>query len=57
MNWDLLLQSDLGLTECGFRALLSNRHELQGGAYLEEHEKKAVDILRSRYELETADLT
>ena len=57
MNWALLLQSDLGLTDCGFRNLLSNRHELQEGAYLEEHEKKAVQTLRARYELDSPGLS
>ncbi|XP_033750005.1 LOW QUALITY PROTEIN: uncharacterized protein KIAA0825-like [Pecten maximus] len=56
IQWQQLLQSDLGLSEFGFRTLLYNRHEMQDGAYLEENEKKPVEVLRSAYENEAREL-
>ncbi|XP_038077864.1 uncharacterized protein KIAA0825 homolog [Patiria miniata] len=55
-NWPRLLQCELGMSEVGFRTLLSHRHEMQEDAYLEEAEKKPVHILRSKYNLEVAEL-
>ena len=55
-EWQSLLQSDLGLSEVGFRELLFHRHEMQEGAYLEEEEKKPVHILRKRYEMDRSEL-
>ncbi|XP_064652487.1 uncharacterized protein KIAA0825-like isoform X2 [Lineus longissimus] len=57
INWQSLLQSDLGLSEIGFRTLLFNRHEMQEGAYLEEVEKKPVHVLKMRYDVESAEIT
>ncbi|XP_052100793.1 uncharacterized protein KIAA0825-like [Mytilus californianus] len=56
IDWQKLLASDLGLSEYGFRTLLYNRHEMQDGAYLEENEKKPVEVLRSVYEHEDREL-
>lgn len=56
MEWEKLLQSDLGLSELGFRTLLYNRHEMQDGAYLEENEKKPVASLRSIFENDPREL-
>lgn len=56
MDWQKLLSSDLGLSEYGFHTLLYNRHEMQDGAYLEENEKKPVEVLRSVYEHEDREL-
>jgi len=50
IDWERLLQSDLGLSEKGFRSLLYNRHEMQDGAYLEEVEKKPTMALRAVFE-------
>ncbi len=52
IDWLKLLQSDMGLSEAGFRNLLSHRHEMQEEAYLEEVEKKPVRVLKSKYDLE-----
>jgi hypothetical protein len=49
-NWAAILQSDLGVTEVGFRALLFNRHEMQDGAYLEETEMKPVRTLKNKFD-------
>ncbi|KAK3097727.1 hypothetical protein FSP39_012501 [Pinctada imbricata] len=56
IGWDRLLHSDLGLSEYGFRSLLYNRHEMQEGAYLEENEKKPIEILKAVYENEPREL-
>ncbi|KAK6179051.1 hypothetical protein SNE40_011497 [Patella caerulea] len=55
-NWNHMLQSDLGLSENGFSSLLYNRHEMQDGAYLEENEKRPVEILRSIFEKDSSDM-
>ena len=56
IDWLKLLQSDMGLSEAGFRNLMSHRHEMQEDAYLEEIEKKPVRVLRSKYDLDNEDL-
>ena len=56
VDWEKLLRSDLGLSEFGFRSLLYNRHDMQDGAYLEENEKRPVEILRSVFENEPREL-
>lgn len=56
IDWQKLLSSDLGLSEYGFRTLLYNRHEMQDGEYLEENEKKPVEVLKSVYEHEDREL-
>ena len=56
IDWLKLLQSDMGLSEAGFRNLLSHRHEMQEDAYLEEIEKKPVRVLKSKYDLDNDDL-
>jgi hypothetical protein len=55
-DWHKLLQADLGLTESGFRCLLYHRHEMQEGAFLEEIEMKPVRVLRTKFDLDPADL-
>ena len=55
-DWLTLLQSDLGLSEVGFKELLFHRHEMQEGAYLEEENKKPAQVLRKKYEIEGAEL-
>ena len=55
-DWLRLLQSDLGLTETNFRTLLYHRHEMQDGAFLEEMEKKPVQVLKGKFELDPVDL-
>ncbi|CAH1798032.1 unnamed protein product [Owenia fusiformis] len=55
-DWHRLLQSDLGLSEINFKSLLYHRHELQDGAYLEENEKRPVEVLRAKFDNEPADL-
>lgn len=50
-----LLQSEIGLTKTSFQLLLSHRHDMQEEASLEESEKKAVRVLRAKYNLERAD--
>ena len=55
-DWQTLLGADLGLSEYGFHALLYNRHEMQDGAYLEENEKKPVEVLKNVYEHEDREL-
>ncbi|KAH3834366.1 uncharacterized protein KIAA0825-like isoform X2 [Dreissena polymorpha] len=56
VDWERLLQSDLGLSELGFRTLLYNRHEMQDGAYLEDTEKKPVAALRAVFENDPREL-
>ncbi|XP_072039012.1 uncharacterized protein KIAA0825-like [Amphiura filiformis] len=56
IDWLKLLQSDMGLSEAGFRNLLLHRHEMQEDAYLEEIEKKPVRVLRLKYDLDNDDL-
>ncbi|XP_041373481.1 uncharacterized protein KIAA0825-like [Gigantopelta aegis] len=56
-NWSQILQSDLGLSEFGFKTLLYNRHEMQDGAYLEDSEKRPVEILKSVFEHEALELS
>lgn len=56
MDWLRLLQSDLGLTETNFRTLLYHRQEMQEGAYLEENEKKPIQVLKGKFELDPVDL-
>jgi hypothetical protein len=56
LDWEKLLQNDLGLSELGFRTLLYNRHEMQDGAYLEESEKKPVASLRAIFENDPREL-
>ncbi|KAL4228091.1 hypothetical protein ACF0H5_013526 [Mactra antiquata] len=56
LDWEKLLQSDLGLSELGFRTLLYNRHEMQDGAYIEENEKKPVANLRAIFENDPREL-
>ena len=56
LDCEKLLQSDLGLSDVGFQALLYHRHEMQEGAYLEEKEKKPVATLKSVFENESQDL-
>ncbi len=56
-DWQRLLQSDLGLTEIGFRTLLSHRFEMQEGAHLEEADRKPAQILKKKFELESSDLS
>ncbi|XP_072166974.1 uncharacterized protein KIAA0825-like [Diadema setosum] len=55
-DWARLLQSHLGLSEAGFRSLLSHRHEMQEDACLEESERKPVRVLRSKFDLDKGDL-
>ena len=55
-NWMSLLQSDLGLSEIGMKNLLFHRHEMQEGAFLEETEKKPVEILKKKFDSENSDL-
>ncbi|ESP00922.1 hypothetical protein LOTGIDRAFT_176460, partial [Lottia gigantea] len=57
LNWTAMLQSDLGLSEHGFSSLLYNRHEMQDGAYLEEAEKRPVEILRSLFERDSSEMS
>ena len=56
-NWSQVLQSDLGLSEFGFKTLLYHRHEMQDGAYLEDSEKRPVEILKSVFEHEASELS
>ena len=56
LDWEKLLQSDLGLSDLGFRSLLYNRHEMQDGAYLEDGEKKPIATLRAVFENEPREL-
>ena len=56
VDWEKLLQSDLGLSELGFRTLLYNRHEMQDGAFLEDNEKKPVASLRAIFENDPREL-
>ena len=56
LDWEKLLQSDLGLSDLGFRSLLYNRQEMQDGAYLEDKEKKPVATLRAVFENEPREL-
>ncbi|WAQ98961.1 K0825-like protein [Mya arenaria] len=56
VDWEKLLQADLGLSEVGFRSLLYNRHEMQDGAYLEDSEKKPVTALRAMFENDPREL-
>jgi len=56
VDWERLLQADLGLSEAGFRALLYQRHEMQDGAFLEDGEKKPVAALRATYQNEPREL-
>lgn len=56
VDWEKLLQSDLGLSELGFRTLLYNRHEMQDGAFLEEKEKKPVANLKALFENDPREL-
>ncbi|XP_071794949.1 uncharacterized protein KIAA0825-like [Asterias amurensis] len=55
-NWPKLLQCELGMSEVGFRNLLSHRHDMQEGAFLEEAEKKPVQLLKIKYNLEPGEL-
>lgn len=55
-NWNDLLFRDLGLSIYGLRTLLMNRHDMQEGAFLEEHERKPVDGLRLLLDYDTNDL-
>ncbi|XP_022099674.1 uncharacterized protein KIAA0825 homolog [Acanthaster planci] len=55
-DWPRLLQCELGMSEVGFRTLLSHRHEMQEDAFLEEAEKRPVQALRSKYNLDGAEL-
>ncbi|XP_041465587.1 uncharacterized protein KIAA0825-like [Lytechinus variegatus] len=55
-DWPKLLQADLGLSEAGFRSLLSHRFEMQEDANLEESERKPVRVLRSKFDLDKGDL-
>ena len=48
-EWTSMLQADLGMSLVGFRNLLLNRHEMRDGAYLEECEKRLVEILRKKF--------
>ncbi|XP_048250492.1 uncharacterized protein KIAA0825-like [Haliotis rufescens] len=52
-KWSEMLQSDLGLSEHGFRSLLFHRHEMQDGAFLEDVEKKPVEVLKAKFDSET----
>ncbi|XP_029641584.1 uncharacterized protein KIAA0825 isoform X2 [Octopus sinensis] len=54
-DWGDLLFRDLGLSIYGVRTLLLNRHELQEGAHLEEHERKSVEELRLLLDYDTSD--
>ncbi|XP_023933261.1 uncharacterized protein KIAA0825-like [Lingula anatina] len=55
-NWTELLKSDLGLSELGFKTLLYHRHDMQDGAYLEQGEKKPVQALKAKFDVEPAEL-
>ena len=55
-NWPKLLQCELGMSEVGFRNLLSHRHDMQEDAFLEEAEKKPVQLLKIKYNLEPGEL-
>lgn len=55
-DWQRILQSDMGLTESGFRTLLSHRHEMHEGAHLEENDRKPVQVLKKKFDMETSDL-
>ncbi|KAJ8028852.1 hypothetical protein HOLleu_28094 [Holothuria leucospilota] len=54
-KWKDFLQSEIGLTRTSFQLLLSHRHDMQEEVYLDDSEKKAVRILRAKYNLERAD--
>ncbi|XP_077989085.1 uncharacterized protein KIAA0825-like [Glandiceps talaboti] len=55
-DWPVILSSDLGLSEIGFRNLLSHRYEMQENAYLEESEKKPVTVLKTKFDLDQEEL-
>ncbi len=55
-DWIPLLQSDMGLTEINFRTLLYHRHEFQDATFLEESEMKPVQTLKSKFDIDPADL-
>ncbi len=55
-DWQRVLQSDLGLTEAGFRTLLSRRYEMHEGAHLDENDRKPAQVLKKKFDLETSDL-
>ncbi|XP_074651811.1 uncharacterized protein KIAA0825-like [Tubulanus polymorphus] len=55
IDWSKLVQSDLGMSEIGFRTLLFNRHEMHENAVLEENEKKPVQNLHAMYDPDSTD--